>query len=256
MNPIATTSHINHIPKVIHYCWFGGKPLPKLAKKCIRSWQKYLPDYKIVEWNESNFDVNMIPYTEQAYKAGKYAFVSDFARFWILYNQGGLYFDTDVEVIRDMNHIIADGPFMGCENSVEEAKQRGTMLCVAPGLGLGALPGMKLYKDLIDFYRSLNFTNPDGSPILTTVVDYTTDLLKSHGLTLTSDIQKVAETNIYPVDYFCPIHDDSLSLDITPNTVSIHHYAGSWVTGWPKYRERIKRLIGPKLTKWIINLRR
>lgn len=107
----------NRIPKVIHYCWFGGNPLPSLAEKCIASWRKYLPDYEIKRWDESNFDVNIIPYTKQAYEAKKYAFVSDYARFWILYNYGGLYFDTDVEVIRSMDDIIAAGPFMGCENS-------------------------------------------------------------------------------------------------------------------------------------------
>lgn len=101
------------IPKVIHYCWFGGNPLPKSAQKCIALWRKYLPDYEIKEWNENNFDVNIIPYTAEAYKAKKYAFVSDYARFWILYKYGGLYFDTDVEVIKNMDDIISKGPFMG-----------------------------------------------------------------------------------------------------------------------------------------------
>ncbi len=94
------------IPKIIHYCWFGGKPLPKMANKCIASLKKYLPDYEIKQWDESNFDVNIIPYTQQAYEAKKYAFVSDYARFWILYNYGGLYFDTDVKVIKSMEDRI------------------------------------------------------------------------------------------------------------------------------------------------------
>ena len=118
------------IPKIIHYCWFGRNPLPELAQKCIASWRKYLPDYEIKEWNEDNFDVNMIPYTAEAYKAKKYAFVSDYARFWILYKYGGLYFDTDVEVIKPMDDIIARGPFMGCEN---EAGKGATKLGVNPG---------------------------------------------------------------------------------------------------------------------------
>ena len=103
------------IPKIIHYCWFGRNPLPELAQKCIASWKKYLPDYEIKEWNEDNFDVNIIPYTAEAYAAKKYAFVSDYARFWILYKYGGIYFDTDVEVIRPIDDIIAKGNFMGCE---------------------------------------------------------------------------------------------------------------------------------------------
>ena len=98
------------IPKVIHYCWFGGKPLPELAEKCLASWRKYLPGYEIRRWDESNFDINILPYTREAYGAKKYAFVSDYARFWILYNQGGIYFDTDVEVIAPLDSIIAAGP--------------------------------------------------------------------------------------------------------------------------------------------------
>ena len=90
------------IPKVIHYCWFGGKPLPPLAEKCIASWRKYLPDYEIRRWDETNFDVEAHPYTRDAYAAGLYAFVSDYARFKILFEHGGVYFDTDVEVIRPL----------------------------------------------------------------------------------------------------------------------------------------------------------
>ncbi|MDE6612292.1 MAG: glycosyl transferase, partial [Muribaculaceae bacterium] len=103
------------IPKTIHYCWFGRNPLPESALKCIASWRKYFPDYQIIEWNEDNFDVNAIPYTAQAYAAKKYAFVSDYARFKILYDHGGLYFDTDVEVIKPFDDILERGAFMGFE---------------------------------------------------------------------------------------------------------------------------------------------
>ena len=114
------------IPKVIHYCWFGRNPLPKMAVKCIASWRKFLPDYEIKEWNEDNFDVNIIPYTKDAYADGKYAFVSDFARFWILYRYGGVYFDTDVEVIKPMDDIIGRGPFMGLEIAGRDGKRQDT----------------------------------------------------------------------------------------------------------------------------------
>ena len=137
------------IPKVIHYCWFGGNPLPESAQKCIASWRKFLPDYEIKEWNESNFDVNAIPYTAQAYAAKKYAFVSDYARFSILYDNGGLYFDTDVEVIRPMDDIIENGPFMGFEI---DASGIDFKKAVAPGLGLGANPGLGLYKEILEHY--------------------------------------------------------------------------------------------------------
>lgn len=129
---------LNMIPKVIHYCWFGGNPLPEDAKKCIASWKKYLPDYEIKEWNESNFDVNCCPYVKEAYEAKKYAFVSDYARFHVLYQEGGLYFDTDVEVIKNMDCIIAAGNFMGFEKSLATKQQesgatpRTAVLGVAP----------------------------------------------------------------------------------------------------------------------------
>ena len=123
------------IPKIIHYCWFGRGPLPELAQKCIASWKKYLPDYEIKEWNEDNFDVNIIPYTAEAYKAKKYAFVSDYARFWILYKFGGIYFDTDVEVIRPIDDIVERGNFMGFETDPSLTNDDASKASVAPGLG-------------------------------------------------------------------------------------------------------------------------
>ena len=120
------------IPKIIHYCWFGGKPLNKLGKKCLKSWKKFFPDYKIIEWNEGNFDINCCQYVKEAYEAKKYAFVSDYVRFKVLYEQGGLYFDTDVEVIKPFDAILINGNFMGCENAVSDN------IAVAAGLGLGA----------------------------------------------------------------------------------------------------------------------
>ena len=168
------------IPKVIHYCWFGRNPLPKLAIRCIESWKKHLPDYKIIEWNEDNFNVNIIPYTAEAYRAKKFAFVSDYARFWILHKYGGLYFDTDVEIIRPINDIITKGPFMGFEQPSEEVKQTSSALYdVAPGLALGATPGLAIYKELLDHYQNLHFLGNDGKPIPVTIVKHTTDVLKT-----------------------------------------------------------------------------
>ena len=126
------------IPKTVHYCWFGKKPLPESAKKCIDSWRKFLPGYRIKEWNEDNFDVGITAYTQQAYEAKKYAFVSDYARFWILYHHGGLYFDTDVELIRPIDDIIAKGPFMAGKQglSCQKCFPAGqTDLPSLPGLG-------------------------------------------------------------------------------------------------------------------------
>ena len=190
------------IPKVIHYCWFGRNPLPKSAQKCIASWRKYLPDYEIKEWNESNFDVNIIPYTAEAYKAKKYAFVSDYARFWILYKYGGLYFDTDVEVIKNMDNIIAKGPFMGCEKRNINCLTKSP--AIAPGLGLGVTPGFPLYKDLLNVYDKKHLFSRLGK-IEETIVGITTRLLEERGLVQDNEgIWHCLDLNIYPEEYFCP----------------------------------------------------
>lgn len=231
------------IPKIIHYCWFGRGPLPQLAVKCIESWRKYLPDYEIKEWNEDNFDVNSITYTREAYEAKKYAFVSDYARFKILYEHGGLYFDTDVEVIRPLDDIIARGPFMGCECDATEAMAP----TVAPGLGLGVNSGLGLYRELLDLYATLHFRHPDGSlKNLKTVVQYTTELLCEHGLRNTAGIQQVAGVWVYPKEYFNPVEHIN-EIKITPNTVSIHHYAGTWLPRTQKVKRWVVRLLGKRI---------
>ncbi len=230
------------IPKVIHYCWFGHGPMPALAQKCIASWRKYLPDYEVKEWNEDNFDVNAVPYTREAYAARKFAFVSDYARFKILYEHGGLYFDTDVEVIRPMDDIVARGPFMGCERDGEGA----TSPDVAPGLGLGVNPGLGLYGEILEMYDGLHFRHSDGSLNFKTVVEYTTEVLNRHGLRNTNDIQEVAGVWIYPKEYFCPINYDTKVCTITANTRSIHHYAASWHGRKQKLYKLACRLVGKK----------
>jgi len=215
------------IPKKIHYCWFGRNPLPESAQKCIASWRKYLPDYEIIEWNEDNFDVNAIPYTRQAYEAKKYAFVSDYARFKILYEHGGLYFDTDVEVIRPMDDIIARGPFMGFEINPGEKREFGA---VNPGLGLGAIAGMVLYGEIIEYYNNLHFILSDGTYNITdAVVNITTRELIKAGLQDRSGIQAVAGISVYPSDYFNPFDDITGRLNRTANTRTIHWYSKTWM---------------------------
>ncbi|MCC8112529.1 MAG: glycosyl transferase [Bacteroidales bacterium] len=225
---------MNKIPKVIHYCWFGGKPLPKSAKKCIASWRKYLPDYEIKRWDESNFDVNQVRYTREAYKAKKYAFVSDYARFLILFNEGGLYFDTDVEVIKPIDDIVEAGPFMGCERTAGDPAGIG----VAPGLGIAATPGMSIYKELLDEYSTRSFYKENGKPDTTTIVVSTSNLLSKYGLQDVDSIQEVAGLKIYPKEYFCPILYATREMTITPNTRSIHHYDESWLSWDHKIKDR------------------
>lgn len=237
------------IPKIIHYCWFGRNPLPELAQKCIASWQKYLPDYEIKEWNENNFDVNIIPYTADAYKAKKYAFVSDYARFWILYKYGGLYFDTDVEVIKPIDDIVNRGPFMGCEKDVIFS---ATTIGVAPGLGLGVNPGLGLYKEIIDYYHKADFVLEPDSDKMITVVDITTHILLRHGLKNNSSIQFVDGVYIYPSEYFCPIDIVTKRLKITENTRTIHHYAASWTdkTFIKQMKKSVRKLVPSSILYW------
>ena len=233
------------IPKIIHYCWFGGKPLPKSAEKCIASWRKFLPDYEIKEWNESNFDVNCTRYTAEAYQARKFAYVSDYARFWVLYRYGGLYFDVDVEIIRPIDDIIARGPFMGCEESYKEG---------ATPSELGVAPG--LVKQLLDDYEAASFESENanrGAGIYKTVVTYTTDLLVERGLKNTNEIQCVDGIYIYPKEYFNPLEHIN-QLHITENTRSIHWYDGTWQPQSVKLRRRLVRLLGQRVYGWILRL--
>lgn len=217
------------IPKIIHYCWFGGKSLPKSAIKCINSWKKFFPDYEIREWNESNFDVNMIPYTREAYAAKKYAFVSDFARFWVLYEHGGVYFDTDVEVIRPMEDIVAKGAFMGYEKQTSKKQQNHY---IAPGLGIASCANHPLWKDIIDCYSNYpSFDINSG-----TVCNIVSEILHGKGAALTGNMETIAEVNLYPADYFCPQAMIGAPIELTENTRSIHHFDCTWLPWYIRVR--------------------
>lgn len=224
------------IPKKIHYCWFGQNPLPELAQKCIASWKKFCPDYEIIEWNESNFDVNCCDYVKEAYAAKKWAFVSDYARFKILYEYGGLYFDTDVELIKPIDDIVAKGNFIGRENEHD--------LSVAPGLGLGTIPHLNIYKTLLELYQTIHFINADGSQNSKTIVDYTTEIFVELGLEKLNTVQYINGIYVYPKEYFCPIDYDTNELSITNNTYSIHHYTASWYDESQRYALKLKRKYG------------
>lgn len=212
--------------------------MPRSARRCMESWQKYLPEYEIRRWDESNFDVDAIPYTRDAYRAKKYAFVSDYARFKILHDCGGLYFDTDVEVIRPLGDIIEAGTFMGCESKYVPGCQAGS-LNVNPGLGMGAEAGNELFRRILEKYGELDFELNSGSAEPVTVVRHTTDCLCEAGLRATGEIQRVAGINIYPAEYFCPISTVDGKLQLTENTRSIHHYDQSWQSPLRKYGRRI-----------------
>ena len=224
------------IPKTIHYCWFGRGELTPLAKKCIASWRQFFPDYEIKEWNEDNFDVNCIPYTADAYREGKYAFVSDYARFWVLYHFGGVYFDTDVEVIKPIDDVIEAGAFMGFE-------QLGECPAVNPGLGLATEPESPLYLAVLDRFERMTFLTEKGSLNPYTMIPMVTDLLKEMGLTGNGSIEQVSGINIYPPDWFNPFDDATGRLRKTENTRTIHWFAKSWMPAEPAWRTKTKRLL-------------
>lgn len=229
------------IPKIIHYCWFGHNPLPPLAQKCIASWKKFFPDYEIKEWNEDNFDVNQIPYTKQAYQHKKYAFVSDYARFKILHEHGGIYFDTDVEVIKPMDDILAKGAFMGLEQDASEG------FACAPGLGIACEQHSKLMKELSESYYQRNFANTNGSLNKKTVVEYTSDYLIQKGIKIQPGIIEFQEFSIYPKEYFCPKPSEFGKIQLKANTRTIHHYAGSWISKKQRFANLLIKIFGKKI---------
>lgn len=222
------------IPKKIHYCWFGGKPLNQLGEKCLASWKKYFPDYEIIQWNESNFDISCCRYVEEAYEAKKWAFVSDYARFKVLHEHGGVYFDTDVEVIKSFDDILEKGSFMGSEQEIPY---------INPGLGFAMEAGHPIVKEILTDYENSRFLKSDGSLDLTTIVDRTTKFLKKHGLADTNEIQCIAGVFVYPKEYFNPMDMASGELVITGNTRSIHHYAASWESKKNIFRGIVYRFI-------------
>ena len=225
------------IPRKIHYCWFGGNPLPELAQKCIASWKKHCPDFEIVEWNESNFDVNCCDYVREAYEAKKWAFVSDYARFQILYEHGGVYFDTDVELLKPLDDILARGGFMGVERIC------GDTYKVAPGLGLACEAGFPLMRGLLEEYHSRHFRNEDGTLNLKTIVEYTTEHLYACGMQSDDGIQEVAGVFVYPKEYFNPCDMETGRIHVTEKTVSIHHYAASWVDKGSRFRGKVYQFL-------------
>ena len=207
------------IPKIIHYCWFGGNSLPEIAIKCINSWKKYFPDYEIKEWNESNFDLNSCDYIKEAYEAKKWAFVSDYARFKILYEYGGIYFDTDVEVIKNIDDILKNGAFIGRERIANTFP-------VNAGLGVAAPPKMPIIKEIVEHYETSHFIQ---SSKMETVVERVTKILTKYGLSNEQKYEVIGGLQIYPSDFFCPYDYNVGELNITENTRSIHWYDASWL---------------------------
>ncbi len=221
--------------KTIHYFWFGGNPKSKLIEKCIASWRKYFPDFEIKEWNEDNFDVRQNLFISQAYDAGKYAFVSDFARFKVLYDEGGLYFDTDVEVVRPFYELLENEAFAAFE----------TEQYINPGLVLWAKePGNNIILQMLDHYESSAFVKPDGSLDTTTVCVRFTSVLEDYGIRPDDGtVQTCGSFTLYPREYFCPYDDLTGVMNKTENTCAIHWFAKSWLDKKAVFRSKITRVI-------------
>lgn len=225
------------IPKKIHYCWFGQGKLSSKARKCIQSWKKYCPDYEIIRWDESNYDIHKNRYVEQAYKEEKWAFLTDYVRLDVIYEHGGIYLDSDVELIKSLDALLKDKCYMGME-------QIGT---VATGLGFGAEAKHPFLKENMKYYESEKNFWKDGKFSPPICVKITTRLLKEYGLLKENKIQNIRNVTIYPTDYFCPLKMGTNKLTITKNTYSIHHYAASWYTGNAMVRKIKYYLIPAKI---------
>lgn len=215
------------IPRIIHYCWFGKGVKPQLAEKCISSWRKYCPDYEIVEWNEDNFDVNMNGYTKSCYKDKKYAYLSDYARLLIIAEHGGLYFDTDVELVKSPNELLGNNAFFGFEN--EEY--------VATGLGFGSVPHGIAVEAMLAEYDSLldGMNGTIGCPRVNTKA------LVKLGLVQNGLKQKVCDAVIYPTSVLNPYDSATGKLNKTNETISIHWYAATWMSKRQKIRGMITK---------------
>ena len=208
------------IPKIIHYCWFGGKPKPPMAQACLRSWKKYCPDYEIREWNETNFDLTQVPpYVRQAYEAGRWAFVTDYVRLRALTEVGGIYLDTDVEVVRPLDGFLHHEAFAGFEHI--QRVQTGVLAC---------RKGFPLFQEFLAYYDTAQFRRPDGTLDTTTNVEVLTQLCRSRGLVFNDAFQVVDGLAVYPREVFCPVDFDTRKLKKTKKTVTIHWFSGSWHT--------------------------
>lgn len=228
------------IPKTIHYCWFGGNELPPLAKKCIKSWKKYCKGYKIIKWDESNFDISSAPlYVRQAYDAKKWAFVSDYVRLWAMVNYGGIYMDTDVEVIKPLDDFLKHNAFSGFEDEINIPT--GIMACEKE---------FPLFNKLLHYYDDAVFIKEDGSLDTTNNVVIITNMCLKSGLKQNNTFQILDGFALYPNDYFCPKSYVDGIIRKTTNTATIHHFNSSWLstdhykmmrTNWKRKQKRAKQ---------------
>lgn len=222
------------IPKIIHYCWFGENPKPKLAEKCIKSWKKYCPDYQLVEWNEKNYDISSCPlYVRQAYRAKKWAFVTDYVRLDVVYKHGGIYLDTDVEVIKPLDSLLYHDCFIG--------RQPGFQ--VNTGAGFGSVVGHPVIKIMLDDYSDIPFFKENGDMDLLTCPHRNSEWLFQHGMEAADTYQEIAGCAIYPIVFFSPLDAYTRQLHKTASTYSIHHCDASWKPEETSFQKGMRRFL-------------
>ena len=220
------------IPKVIHYCWFGYNKLPNNTKRYIKTWRKYCPDYEIKEWNESNFNIDCCKFVRQAYNNRAWAFVSDYARVKIIYDNGGIYLDTDVELLKNLDFLL-DNSFFACVSQIES-------LCNS-GLGYGAEAGNPVVKKMMNIYESMEF-DPDKKEQF--ACPYINDsVVKSFGYIKSDEVKTINGMTILPPRYMDPLSPGNSKNLLCEDTISIHHYSASWTSG----KNRLKRKIFDKI---------
>lgn len=231
------------IPKVIHYCWFGRNPLPELAVRCINSWKNKCPDYKIIEWNEDNFDLSINPYVAEAYREKQWAFVTDYVRLYVLVNFGGIYMDTDVEVLNSLDKFLNEKAFSGFEN--EKSIPTGIM---------ASEKNFELFKELLLQYEERHFIRKDGSYDKTTNVYAITKYCLTKGLILNNKKQTIDGFTVYSKDYFCPKDYQTGEILLTNNSYTIHHFSGSWNSPKEKkWRELESKICSYEKGKKVVN---
>ncbi len=224
------------IPKIIHYCWFGYGKKSELVERCIESWKKYAPECEIIEWNESNYDVSKNRYMRQAFEEKRWSFISDYARLDIVYEHGGIYLDTDVELIRPIADLLESDGFCGFERAYKNG-----LYSVNTGNGFGANKNDPVIKTMRDYYDGFTFINDDGTQNLRPSPFYNTKALVSVGLDCDNSIQTIGNIKVYPYEYFCPVDWETHKCETTLNTYSIHHFDASWLSEEEKKHRKLTR---------------
>lgn len=219
---LTESDDIMSIPKIIHYCWFGRNPKPGIAEKCIKSWRKRCPDYEIIEWNEDNFDISSAPlYVQQAYAAGKWAFVTDYVRLKVVWENGGIYLDTDVELKKKLDFLLDHKAYFGFEDQRK----------INTGHGFGAEKGTPILREMMEVYEQKSFLLPDGSCDSTPCPERDTQVFLRHGLRMDDSMQLLeGDILILPSIYLCPIVWLTKVRRHSVKTVSIHWFHASWHT--------------------------